>query len=160
MLRTLTHSTWVVERSSSLLTIERKKGPPISTETYAPKSSKEAKENTQRRKVVCCKATTLRNSSSAPMWGDDGNAVGEHSVSVVSTCLPAFATDAWSEGPISFDQASPTCDCHEWNRPGFSLWWTSCTSSEPLRWVRPVLAFQRSSIDDSSIARTANRRSQ
>lgn len=51
------------------------------------------KGNAQHCNIFCCKATALRSSSTTPMWGGDGNAVGERlspvtgSMDVVSTCV-------------------------------------------------------------------------
>ena len=61
------------------------------------------------------------------------------------------------EGPIRFskvDQASPTCDCHVWNRPGFGAVDVHVMHvfREPHCWVRPLVGglFSAPIFDDSS----------
>lgn len=84
----LTRATWTIESGSHSLSVKR------TNSSLIPRNMlQRGKENTQCRNVLCCKATTLGTSSIAPMWGGDGDAVGERPslatslMSVVSTCV-------------------------------------------------------------------------
>ena len=62
---------------------------------------------------------------------------------------------------LDFDQASPTCDCHVWNRPGFGAVDVMHVFREPLYWVRPLVGLYGAPIlTIHPLARTTNRRSQ